>query len=272
MRSSGLLSGMGVVLVAVSVGVGTAAGEGDNSKSGEDNALLDRWKREALEYRIVGVDGQDKPLSFKAEPVLRWTNPVRETDGGLSFLWLERGRPVVVACFYRVRYEGKLTEAHEFLSLATMGLRATLASRSVWAPDAPGVEFRPVPDAPKPAGTPAERLRQLRTMAREFRATVDADKGRTELRQLSQPVYRYEDRADGALFAFVLTTDPEAWLLIEERQGPEGPAWHYAFARMSDHSLSARHHDRTVWEVPRDTDNGNPTKPYCCRWDVGPRQ
>jgi hypothetical protein len=115
----------------------------------------------------------------------------------------------------------------------------------------------------------------MRSLAREFRASVDVEKGGTELRLLSQPVYRYESVAegapDGALFAFVLTTDPEALLLIEERATDGASAWHYAFARMTNHSLSARHRDRVVWEAAKDPDDGNPTKPYCTRWDVGPR-
>ena len=111
------------------------------------------------------------------------------------------------------------------------------------------------------------------------RASVDVEKGATELRMLSQPVYRFEPEAksgagrapDGALFAYVLTTDPEAWLLIEERPAGDGPAWHYAFARMTNHSASAKHGNRTVWSVEKDPDDGNPGKPFCSRWDVGPK-
>jgi hypothetical protein len=65
-------------------------------------------------------------LALKSEPALRWTNPERETDGGLVFLWLGRGRPEAVSCFYRVRFEGRLVESHEFVSLAVVGLTATL--------------------------------------------------------------------------------------------------------------------------------------------------
>ena len=215
-----------------------------------------------------------------------WTNPERETDGGLVFLWLGRGRPEAISCFYRVRFEGRLVEAHEFVSLAPVGLTATLRERTVWSPPVPGLEFQPVPDAPHPATTPAERLRQLRALAREFHVSVDVDTGPTELRLLTQPVARFgAEKADtttegsetarspdGALFGFVLATDPEAWLVIEERPGSDRTAWHYAFARMSNRSLTARHRDRPVWNAPRDRDDNNPTKPYCVRWDVGPKR
>ena len=90
----------------------------------------------------------------------------------------------------------------------------------------------------------------------------------------SQPVYRYESLTpgspDGALFVFALTTDPEAWLLIEERPGPEGPAWHFAFARMTSHSLTARHRGTMVWEVPRALDYTNPSGTYFAFWSPAP--
>jgi len=41
--------------------------------------------------------------------------------------------------------------------------------------------------------------------------------------------------------------------------------------RMTNHSASAKHHDRTVWEVAMDPDDGNPGNPFCSRWDVGPK-
>jgi hypothetical protein len=98
-----------------------------------------------------------------------------------------------------------------------------------------------------------------------------ADYQVTELRILSQPLFRYESKSDGTLFAFVMATDPEALLLIDERPGDSGPAWHYAFARMSNHSLAAKRRDLVVWEVPVDTNDTDPAKPYFVRWDVGPR-
>lgn len=236
-----------------------------------DEKLIDRWKREAAEYRIVLQTEPQTTTSLWPEPVLRWTNPVRETDDGLLLLWLSKGRPDAVACFYRVRFEGRPTEAHEFHSLAPVPLTATLRGRTVWAPRAPGVTPRPIPQAPPPASTPSERLRQMRALARDFKASVDLEKGATALRLLTQPVFRYEAEPDGALFAFVLTTDPEVLLLIDDRPADGSPVWHYAFARMSNRSLVANHHDRVVWEAAADKEDYNPAKPYCVRWDVGPK-
>jgi len=116
----------------------------------------------------------------------------------------------------------------------------------------------------------------LRGIAREFRGFVDPEKERTELRLLPQPLFRYDSGSsgspDGALFAFVLTTDPEAVLLIEERPGADGPAWQYALARMTNHGVAVRHRDRVVWEVAQQkvSEYTDPTRPYFVRWDVAP--
>ena len=268
---------------AVAAAVGLVAGlnaRGQEGASGDgpagagrvlDEKLADRWKREAAEYRIVLHTKPETAPALRDEPALRWTNPIRETDDGLVLLWLSGGRPEAVACFYRARLEGRSIEAHEFHSLATVPLTATRGGRTVWAPRGPGVTPSPISGAPRPASTPSERLRQMRALARQFKASVDLEKGGTELRLLSQPIFRYESEPDGALFAFVLTTDPEALLIIDDRPGAAGHAWHYAFARMSNHSLVAKHRDRVVWGAPADMDETNPSKPYRSRWDVGPR-
>ena len=208
-------------------------------------------------------------LRLKSEPALRWTNPERETDGGLVFLWLGRGRPEAISCFYRVRFEGRLVEAHEFVSLAPVGLTATLRERTVWSPPVPGLEFRPVPGAPRPSTTPAERLRQLRALAREFHVAVDVDTGPTELRLLPQPIARFggEDAnsiahagaasrsPDGALFGFrVASPTSRPGFVIEERPGSAAPAFGTtAFAkRISNWSLTARRREPDGLNAPRD--------------------
>ena len=273
----------GALLAAGQATMGQEAG--GKAQTDDRSRLVERWTGEVAEYQVVAHAAPDAALALKLEPALRWTNPVRDTDGGLVFLWLRRGRPEAVSCFYRVRFEGRLVEAHEFVSLAPVGLTATLRGRTVWSPPGSGLKPRPIPGAPRPSASPAERGRQLRALARDFRVTVDVDTGPTELRLLPQPAATFGQddpnanagadaaarQATGALFGFVLATDPEAWLVIDERPGAEGPEWHYAFARMSSRSLAARHKNVPVWDASRDRDDQNPGKTYCVRWDVGPR-
>lgn len=266
------------MMLAAGAAAGPASGQGPAgtaSTKGDGPGPLDRWKREAAEYRFA-VPGRDGPgPALRDEPVLRWTNPIRDTDDGIALLWVDRGRPAAVACFYRVRWQGRATEGHEFHSLAPAGFTVTRDGGTVWAPRGAGFAPRPIPRAPRPAESAAERLRQIQALAREFRASVDDDRKAAELRMLSRPIYRYEagpgPEGDGALFAFVLTTDPEAILAIEALPGPDGPAWHAGFARMTDHSLRARHRDAVVWEVAPIPGDKGIDNPYCVRWDVGPQ-
>ncbi len=244
----------------------------DGAKAGRlDDRLFERWKSEAAEYRIVLRTEPETPTSLRAEPVLTWTNPVRGTYDGLVFVWVSGGRPAATACFYRVLREGRYFEAHEFHSLAPTPLIGTLGDRTFWSPVGPGVTAKPDPGGPASRTDTGRAAPPDARPAREFRAWVDVEEGGKELRLLPQPVFRYESDADGALFAFVQATDPEAVMTIDVRPADAGPAWHYAFGRMSNHSLSAKHRDRLVWELPMNRDDHDPSQPYCVRWDVGPR-
>jgi len=57
---------------------------------------------------------------------------------------------------------------------------------------------------------------------------------------------------DGALFAFVEATDPEALLLVEAIRSPTAEAahWQYTLAKMTSRPVVARRNDEVVWSVP----------------------
>jgi hypothetical protein len=159
-----------------------------------------------------------------------------------------------------------MTEDHEFQSLATIGLTATRNGQTVWAPRIVGVSLIPIPGAARPAATSTERLRHMQALAREFHAFFDTADDKSELRLLPKPLYRYESKdpslRDGALFAFVVTTDHEVLLAIETRPIGGDLAWHYGFARMSMVNLRAQHKGRTVWNADWVYDLEAPNKPY----------
>ncbi len=191
---------------------------------------------------------------------------MRQTSGGAVFVWVADGRPEVVASLYRYTLEEKTLQDEEFQSLATTGLTATRDGQAVWVPRTPGILLAPIPGAPKPAATSAERLRQMRALAHEFHAFFDSPEDKSELRLLPKPLFRYEtnraDLADGALFAFVVTTDPEVLLMIEDRPVEGASVWHYGLARMSMVQLRASHKDRNVWSADWVNDLQNPNNPY----------
>jgi hypothetical protein len=241
----------------------------DSPPKGEITAhRLEELRKAAESYRVVVESEPPRNAEIKAEPILRWTNPLRKTDDGAVFLWMDRGRPEAVASFYRYRApeDDLLHEDHEFQSLATVGLTATRNRRIAWAPKKAGVTLEPIPGAPSPAATAPERLRQMRALAREFHAFFDLPDNQSELRLLTQPLYRYEasrpDLIDGALFAFVQTTDPEVLLMIEARPVNGKTVWHYALARMSMVNLRAQHGDQSVWRVDWEPKFGDISLPY----------
>jgi hypothetical protein len=248
---------------------GDAASAKDESAKAPSEAQrmeLEAMKRSAASYRIAPDNERPKDLVLAEEPILRWTNPVRDTFAGACFVWLVDGRPQAVASIYRYGVDGRVEEEHEFQSLATTGLTATREGKTVWAPRTAGIELAPIPGAPRPAATSAERLRQLRSLAREFHAYFDSPEDRSELRLLPKPLYRYHtgrpDQSDGALFAFVLTTDPEVLLVIESRPARGAATWHYGFARMSMVNLRGAHKDRSVWKAEWAYELRNPSRPY----------
>lgn len=91
-------------------------------------------------------------------------------------------------------------------------------------------------------------------------------RGWSELRLLPTPIARYEDsRAnllDGALYAFVLGTDPEVFLFLEARSGKEGVEWQYALAPMTVFAVKGLYRGKAVWELPDRQSSWDPSKPF----------
>ncbi len=220
-------------------------------------ARLSAMKAAAGGYEFAREAG---PIRLQPEPAFRLGNQSNGVLEGAIFLWNDKdGRPEAAAQVFlhrdRAFPEGKWI--HEFTSLSTTPMTASRKGAVRWSPDGPGVTFRGLPGAPKPAATPAQRLRQMRALAEEFKAEDDfGAEGRiVALRLLTTPVARYGKAGatpeDGALFAFVEGTDPEVFLFVEARPGKDGLEWQYACAPMSCWPLKATHKGRIVWEVPR---------------------
>ena len=236
----------------------------------DDHAVrLEVMKAAAGSYEIRPVEGSTHPFRLRAEPVLRFNNPLGSTEDGGIFLWLSEGdRPAVAAQVFKHR-DGGWT--HEFSSLSTVPIVGTTSGAPDWRPDRAGVEFRPVPDASKPAESAEQRLRQMQVMAREFVVEdLFKEKSWQNLRMLTKPFARYgkpgDGVTDGVLFAYVLTTDPEAFLMLEVRDGKSGPEWHYAFAPMTIYALKASWKGQQVWELPsRWFEASKPDQPFYFR-------
>ncbi len=259
-----------------------SAGFAQPDPSKEEKALVESFrkfaKQEAAGYTIR-LEGSDRPLTFRPEPVLSYSNPVMGRVYGEVFIWTAEGRPEVVAAFYRF-YTSDPHRGDEFHSLSLGKLTAEREGAVVWTPARPGVNFKPIPGAPAPLASAAGRLRQMRALAQEFtsrqtnRAGVDSD-----MRLLSQPLYRYEntkgDLIDGGLFVFVQGTDPEIFLLIEARRSARGASeWRFGASRMHGINLRLYHRGNTIWNAPeipwrKSLTTGNPIRASVSRCRVG---
>jgi hypothetical protein len=245
------------MLLLVAVMLAQASGKPD---SGRAQKLLELHEADARSYKVFRDESHQQPLELRREPIYRWTNPTRSGgQEGDVFLWTYKGRPEAIGCMFSHPKEGDLrVVCHELHSLSEVVLVVDRPAQTLWTPKAPGVDPKPVPDSPKPAATPAARVRQMQAMARDFAPTSEDQAGKTwELRLLTKPLYRYESTdpavIDGALFGFVTSagTDLELLLLIEARAlDGGGTRWTYSVARFSDLALKLRHKGSEVWSVP----------------------
>jgi hypothetical protein len=200
---------------------------------------------------------------------LRWANNARGSEDGLTLLYVHGGRPLAAACVYPW---AKRLE-HDFESLSRNKIVARREGTLVWQPQTAGVAFADVPEAPAPAATRAARLRQMKSLAEKFQATLLGWKrdnsDREELRLLSRPLYRYDPKEgsviDGAVFAFAMGTDPEVLLLLEAVKEGDAEKWQYAFARRTSGELEGRFQDKVVWKAARFPAQSDPRLPHFTR-------
>jgi hypothetical protein len=246
----------------------------DQASPAEAAARLEFMKQAVASYKIHLAADPTTVYALQPEPVLRFTNPISGVPDGVVFFWCgQSGRPEATVQVYQAR-SGNW--AHEFTSLSTSLLAAEGGPGFVWRPGGPGVEFRAIPDAPAPAESVGQRLRQMHALAREF-TVEDAfqGKGWHSLRLMARPLAVYgkpgSNPADGALFSFALGTNPEAFLMIESRIGPNGPEWQFALARMSGWALKGTHRGQEVWNLASRANKTGSNDPfYVFRPRTGP--
>ncbi|MBI3463630.1 MAG: hypothetical protein HY000_11315, partial [Planctomycetes bacterium] len=126
---------------------------------------------------------------------------------------------------------------------------------SVWSPKTGGLLVQRLDGATPPAASQARRLAQMREIARRFSVShYSSAQETTQLRLLPTPLYRFaaqgEGVLDGALFAFVVSSDPEMLLLIEAvGDSAQQAGWRYSLGRMSSGRLAVRLDDREIWSL-----------------------
>jgi hypothetical protein len=199
-------------------------------------------------YSVHPVSDLKTIYKLQSEPVMRFTNPVGDVKDGAIFLWTGADdRPEAAVQIFLHINRGWY---QEFSSLSTVAV----TTDGPWRTTRGGIEFKPIPDAPRPAETAQLRLRQVRDLCGEFSAEQQMEKSWHQLRILTTPFARYGKPGtpviDGVLLACVLTTDPEIYLMIEAREGRNGPEWQYALAPASVAAIKVLIKKKMVWSLP----------------------
>jgi hypothetical protein len=268
------------LLVALAASGPRAGGQSPSGPAAKADGRAERlaeMKQIAGSFKAAAIDegGQRTAVPLAREPLYRWTDPTRENSDGALWVWRNTGRPLAVVAIelYPQNPAFGTVWALEFSSLSTGPIeveggedfhrsypdmappRADGTLR--WAPGKGGIAFREMPDAPAPAAGEAERLRQMRDLAKRFAARefYNITSQDYALRLVSHPIGRYADAAsglvDGAIFAFANGTNPEVLLLIEaRRRGDSPPAWSYAAAPLTRAEPTLRLGRQDVWTHP----------------------
>jgi hypothetical protein len=212
-----------------------------------------QFMKAALAHYTIHV-GEAKEPATVGDPCLRWSNPISgDPDGIIAVYSYKGGRPAAVGQFFQVPSKFWI---NEFTIIPESDVRIMRSDRVFWKPSEYVCKFTDLPRSPVPADKANARLAQMRAVAADF-SVIDyfgPKKTKQDLRLLRQPVYRYSEKGtilDGALFVFVLGTDPECCLLVEAYEDKNGPHYRYAVAPMSIYQLEARYKDRVVWEIER---------------------
>ncbi|HLQ46720.1 MAG TPA: hypothetical protein VK137_18395 [Planctomycetaceae bacterium] len=185
-------------------------------------------------------------------PVYRYSEPVRGIVQGTMWVWGRKGRPAAV--LELIRYDGN-NDWFAFHATSDNLIKLTAKTGQTWTPKSSDLKFQPLPEAPTPADSPAGRLRQMKEFSRKFSAH-EIHRGRHELRVLTTPVYRYEDRdqklIDGALFVIAHETALEATLFLEAVQPDDAakPIWQFAVGRSGTAEIVVLYDDKKVHHLP----------------------
>jgi hypothetical protein len=212
-----------------------------------------QFMKAALARYTIHVGERKEPATV-LDPCLRWTNPLgTAVDGVLAVYAHKGGRPDAIGQFFR---QGRTRWVNEFTIIPESDVEIRRSDRLFWKPTEYVCKFTDLPRSPLPADKPVLRLAQMRAIAEDFLVTdyFGPKAAKQDLRLLRQPLYRYSEKGkilDGALFVFVVTTDPECCLLVEAYQDGKGSRYRYAAAPMSIYQLEVRYKDRLVWEIER---------------------
>ena len=211
----------------------------------------DRFAPERARVTKIRIEVDGKPVELVRGPLYTYEEVIDKWHNGTSWVWGKKGRP---AAFLNMMTAGQ-TRYFEFISLTkkttkgSMGTDLKWEPKSIWKP-------KLIKGAPKPASSRTRRLIQMRSLARRFQGKQVHYGEVQRLRQLANPVYRYQEESDesldGTIFAFLRESDLETILILEAQKQEDGSAkWVFDCMPVSIDYQEVLFDDRVVWEKPR---------------------
>ena len=238
---------------------GSLSAYGDDAVESERRDFM-LQKLKDLDVSVPGLIGSES-TTFDEEPLLRFSNPISGVVDAGVFVWKREGYPQAIGKIFV--NEKKEAWGAYISSLATTRLQMKRDGRRIWTPG-PQKGFKRIADAARPSTRSAFRNTQMRNIAQQFQVldlwkedpTVnDQDVSDWTLRLLARPLLRYDSKErnvlDGAVFAFVLGTNPEVLLSVEAIDDQSEPYWQYRFTRLTIYELKALRKKKQVWSAER---------------------
>lgn len=224
--------------------------------------LLSAMHDRAAQTVVMVVDDEGEiPATLIEQPVFRYSDQPRRFEDATLWVWTHQSRPVAMQ---KVEAAVDIVTGEPQWQFCLTSLAAETRIRADWpGPHAfcsvTGLEFQTAPETPAPSSSANGRIRQVRTLARRFAATIiDKPPGgetREELRLLPRPLHIYtepdSDLPAGAVIGFAANgTNPDALLVLDVHENGAGESqWRFAPARMTTGGLEFRFDDEQVWSV-----------------------
>lgn len=240
----------------------------DTEATSHNEALL-KWMQTYSEGTTVRVGGGEDAVEAEMveRPVFRYSDPQRFIPDATLWVWSHEGRPVA---FQKVEVDARPGVKQWTICFASLseGLLdvewPAQPERRTYHATAPGVRFKPIPEAREPASSAPLRSIQMKRLTARFEGRLDLWEGGTSrIRVIPRPIFEYRDAATdlpvGAIFGLTSTgTNPDVLLLVEVRENADGQLqWEYACTRMTTAGLELLLDDEAVQKTSRAAVYGN---------------
>ena len=263
MRSA-IIVALGIAILLTSP---VLAEEDSKSKSEAAKARL-QAATEHMQRMELRLEAGDDLIELIEHPLLTFGDAARANENGTLWAWKKSGRPLALLELYQPSEGESWVHAISLTGMETVLLNSPHSMR--WTPQIVQFELHKIPDAERPAEKNAQRLRQMKDLARRFTAHEfwDPKNSRFELRLLVQPVHRYASPSDGlhdgAVFVLAHGTNPEVLLQIEAvGKTLKEAEWQFSLARTGSAEMHVELDGKEVWTVERVRNVvGQPTDPY----------